>query len=229
VYQPGQGIVFIINVTNVGKIALQNINVTDVLDNVSVYNVTLNGQGVDYSISNNVLNLTISNLNPGISAIIKIYANISDNATNGTHTNFVSVSAASPMGLIFANSSVNYAVGIPSLTISKQAPSLASFGEEISYIINITNNGTFMIENLKVRDEIPEGLRNFSNFTGVNSSCAGQHCSIDSYPSRFSCDVFNLSNGTSCIITAKLKIYDINESTEGTYTNYVFAKAQNFN
>ncbi|NCS92063.1 MAG: DUF11 domain-containing protein, partial [Candidatus Altiarchaeum hamiconexum] len=229
IYQPGHGIVFIINVTNTGNIALHNIDVRDELDSVSVYNVTLDGQQVNYDIYNNVLNLTISNLNPGDSAIIKIYANISDNATNGTHTNFVSVSANSTTGLILANSSVNYVVGIPSLTISKQAPSLASFGEEISYTINVTNNGTYTIENLKVWDEIPEGLRNFSNFTSVNSSCIGQSCNI--YPNlmRFYCDVFNLSNGSSCIITAKLQIYDINESREGEYTNYVYANAQNFN
>ncbi|MFN3528010.1 MAG: hypothetical protein ACK4YO_02795, partial [Candidatus Altarchaeaceae archaeon] len=150
VYQPGQGIVFIINVTNIGNIPLQNINVTDILDNVTAYNVTLNDNPINNAINGNIVNLTIPNLDVGQSAIIKIYANISENATSGIHTNFVNVSVITPIGIIVKNSSVDYVIGVPSLTITKQAPDLAAFGEIINYTIIVTNNGTYNLTNLEV-------------------------------------------------------------------------------
>jgi uncharacterized repeat protein (TIGR01451 family) len=53
-------------------------------------------------------------------------------------------------------------VGKPGLALTKTGPALIRLGDDVSYMITVSNNGSAIAKNVVVTDQVPEGLRDES-------------------------------------------------------------------
>jgi uncharacterized repeat protein (TIGR01451 family) len=50
-------------------------------------------------------------------------------------------------------------VGKPTLAITKTGPALARLGDDVSYLVTVSNNGSAVAKDVVVTDQVPDGLR----------------------------------------------------------------------
>ncbi|PKM92218.1 MAG: hypothetical protein CVU81_01665, partial [Euryarchaeota archaeon HGW-Euryarchaeota-1] len=176
-YQHGDTVCFILNVTNNGNIDLTNINVTDIFESVNITNVTRNGGNIPYTVeydasspyTKGTINFTISTIQPRESIITYVCGKISENPKEGESTNILNVSGESAVKIVNDTDSVTYTVGIPRGNVTKTCPSLVAFNETMRWEIQIMSSGSYELQNISFYDELPYAIQNFTKITNVTS------------------------------------------------------------
>ena len=159
-------ITFDINVTNTGKVPLDQVTVVDSLPEGMEYNNsnpngTIKGRNITWN---------INGLNPGESKNIKLIAQINDSAS-GILWNEVNATGLTPAGEKVAdngNDSVDV-ISCANITVTKTAnPSSGCPLDFITFDINVTNTGKVPLDQVTVVDSLPEGMEyNNSNPNGT--------------------------------------------------------------
>ena len=183
---------FTITIKNHGKANATNIHISDVLDGAFEF-VNANGT---YARNGQSIVWTVDKLASEASYSVWIVAKA---LSNGTFTNVAHVNCSEEETVKNSSATVDVKP-VVNLTVKKTADvSNVSIGHEITYTINVTNNGPSNATNVVVKDELPEGLELVEgNLTTV----------IDL-----------LQSGKSYIITVKAKAV-----SAGNLTNIVTAR-----
>jgi len=151
---PGETINFTIRVTNTGEVPLNPVNVVDVLPAGLIYTYD-NRSG---SVSGNTITwANVGPLAPAESTYILLQASI-DGSVLGHLTNLVSTSGRTPTGYyVTADATAMIdAHGKPDISIIKHAtPKDVGPGEEVTFIINVTNIGQTLLQTVRVVDILP--------------------------------------------------------------------------
>ncbi|HJW93976.1 MAG TPA: hypothetical protein VJ901_10175, partial [Thermoanaerobaculia bacterium] len=180
---PGNLIVYTVTVSNLGPSTAGSIVVTD----ATPAGLTFVSNGGACS---GTYPCGIGSLNAGQSASITSTYSIPANYGSSSVTNTASVSsAASDANPSNDSSSVTTPVAASAdLSIVKSGPSSFTPGANISYTINVTNNGPLSAANVFVTDATPAGLTWMSN----NGACT----------TTFPCSLGTLTSGQTKTITA---------------------------
>jgi len=161
---------FDINVTNNGKVPLDNVTVVDALPEGMEYNNSTPDKNGSYG-RNLIWNL--AKLNSSESKNIKLIAKINDSAS-GTLRNEVNATGQTPAGdNVTANNSSDIGVleSCANISVTKTAnPSSGCPFDNITFDINVTNNGKVPLDNVTVVDVLPEGMEYLSSNHNETSS-----------------------------------------------------------
>jgi uncharacterized repeat protein (TIGR01451 family) len=151
-------ITFEINVTNNGKVSLDQVNVVDSLPEGMVYNNSTPDKNGSYG-RNLIWNL--AKLNSSESKNIKLIAQINDSAS-GTLRNEVNATGQTPAGdNVTANNSSDVEVreSCANISVTKTAnPSSGCPLDLITFDINVTNNSKVPLDKVTIVDALPEGM-----------------------------------------------------------------------
>jgi uncharacterized repeat protein (TIGR01451 family)/gliding motility-associated-like protein len=162
----GQNITYTITVTNNGSSDAVNVSVADVLPSELTLVSATPSSG-----SWAAPNWSIGTLNAGASRSMVIVAKVNTNVTQGTvisNTATVTSTTADPVTTNNSDTETVDVVSFSNLSITKTASSSTVFaGSNVTYFINISNNGPSNVSDLTITDALPAGL------TYLNSSGGG--------------------------------------------------------
>jgi uncharacterized repeat protein (TIGR01451 family) len=154
----------------------------------------------------------LGDLTDGASVAVSVTFAVPADAS-GSIVNVGSVSSATLDPDLASNSStvttpIDSASRSADLTVVKTGPASASPGAQLTFSIQVSNNGPDAAGNVVLDDPTPAGL----TFVGASTLCA----------SGFPCEIGTLANGASAIITAT---FAIAPDATGSITNVASASA----
>ena len=189
-------ITFTINVTNNAIVNATNVTVIDVVPYGFEF-VKSNATGYD----NKTGRLTVPVIEAGKSYIFTITLKA---ITNGTLTNYVNVTSNENVTVVNTTSDVNV-LPVVNLTVNKTVDVTVIYvNDEVTFTVNVTNNGPSNATGVKVTDVVPAG------FEFVRASDSG----YDNVTGVLNIDL--IEAGESYVFTITLK-----PMTNGTLTNVV--------
>ncbi|MCB0171496.1 MAG: DUF11 domain-containing protein [Anaerolineae bacterium] len=152
---PGQPITYTITLANIGNFPLKNITLTDTLPlstsllayNISEGSITANSGGI---------NANLDQLDPA-SQTVTITLSLATSPLLQPGTVLTNQATIKSDQIITTTNIVTHLVGVPVLTLTKQASLPAVQGGSVTYTIAITNTGGFTASNVVVTDTLPGG------------------------------------------------------------------------
>jgi uncharacterized repeat protein (TIGR01451 family) len=217
-YQPGNLVTFVITVTNEGDLTAQDIVIKDYVPNGLIpADINWSPQGGTV-----VLNTPISSLAPGNSASVTVDFVVGQNFQGTSIVNFAEIhSATNAQGIQDIDSTPNNGftgsgeddIDSASLTVTQQDFDLALIktvatvgpfepGDNVTFNINISNQGSIAAQFIEVQDFIPDGL------TLIDPAW-----SADNGIATLNTPIFGLSAGQSTMVTID---FVIDADFEGT-------------
>ncbi|HWS72248.1 MAG TPA: DUF11 domain-containing protein, partial [Thermoanaerobaculia bacterium] len=184
---PGQPIVYTINVTNNGPSSAANVTVTD---NTPPGLTFVSNAGA----CTNPFPCNIGTLNPNQQATITATYNVPPTYASPTIVNTASVgSAATDSNTSNDSSTVTTPISAqPDLAVTKSGPASFQAGQNLVYTVVVTNAGTLPAANSFVSDTTPAGI----NFVSNSGGCANP------YP----CALGTLAPGQTVTITSTYSV-----------------------
>jgi len=202
----GENLTYTVTVTNNGPFDTEKVNLTDTLPaNVSFVNATPSPSGGSYPTYWWVL----GNLSAGNATAITINVTVDSNTT-GSISNTANVKSESLEDLHLANNNVTEQTtvryGADLSIVKSDDPDPVVVGENLTYTLNVTNNGPFAALNVNVTDTLPAGVQ----FNSANPNPSG-----GSYPTYW-WDLGTMTAGNSTIITINVTV---DSNTTGPISN----------
>ncbi len=194
---PGQEIEYTISITNLGGTPAYNINVSDILPPGTSY---VSASPTPSAIGSAYVNWTIAELLPGQNVVIRLTIRTPDSVgdTCIDLINNVSVSWADPKGAIKRSWDIytTRVCSLPLLTIDKAGDTIGSLGEELHFVITVSNIGGSPAQNVVIWDDLPYNLS--------ITSALPPECSI--YGRRIQCNIPIIDPGTSITIAYNARV-----------------------
>jgi len=196
---PGDTITYVLVISNLGNVALNNLLVTDTLNPLltNPQTVSLPG-GITSTTSGSSLSFTIPNLPEGANTTIVFTADVVATAQNGdTIPNTAEVFDSANNLTATDSAVVNVVVtpNNPAVSIAKTvSTATVSPGDTVTYVLVITNTGNIPLSNLVVTDPLHALLTNpqlLSSSAGVTDNSSGNNLSFT---------IANLAVGASATI-----------------------------
>lgn len=163
----GDTVDFTIRVENPNDHELTNVNITDTLPTGLLYkdlsarlnNNLLNASNVTYS--SNDLQLTLGNIPANSIWSVDYKVTVSSTTPAGSAINQARVISDTAVSTV-SQATVNISLAPPAdpLLLEKSADtSAAKIGDVIRYSLNIRNNNTYEIDNIRIEDTLPSGVQ----------------------------------------------------------------------
>jgi uncharacterized repeat protein (TIGR01451 family) len=212
----GQPLTFTITITNNGPSPASGVSLADPLP----ANVTFVSATASQGNCSAAVNCTIGNLASGATATVTLVVRPT---AFGTVTNVATVSAAQTDPIATNNTaSVTVPINASSdLAITESvATSPVLLGNNLSYLVTITNNGPSDASNVTLTDTLPP---NSTLIPPIFPAVIGAPVCTAPVNGRFVCNSFNLTNGAS--IQFK---FDVTPNAAGSFTNSVSVSDANF-
>ena len=209
----GDNVTWTIVVTNNGPGAASNVTLNDVLPANTTF-VSLNQSGVAFNCTtpaagaNGTVTCNTATLTNGASTTFTLVAKTAQSTPAGTLSNTANVSSTSPLDPTPANNSATSqtTVALVDLSLTKTlSPGPYVAGQQVTFTLTVTNNGTVPATNVVVTDVLPPNM--FAASTTPPGACTGTL--------TVTCTAATLGAGATTVFTITATL----PATPGNYTN----------
>lgn len=205
----GQPLTYTLTVTNNGPAPATGVTVVDTLPSGVTFQSTTPSQGTS-SQAAGVVTAVLGNLGVGASATVDILVNVDSSTTssvsNQATVNGNEIDLVTPNNTVTEPTAVNTEIDLQITKTDSSDPAVA--GQQLTYTLNITNNGPSDATGVVATDTLPAGVT-FNGSTasqGTSSHAAGV----------VTATLGALASGASATVTV---VVDIPANASGTLTN----------
>ena len=205
-----------LNVTNIGNVTLDTVNVTDMLPNGLSY--VSGSASRSPNSTNGIITWYLTNLAPGSSFNLTFRANVTKNETM---RNYANVTGKNGSETVFAEDDAYVTVREyhPSINIIKRAkPYRTSVGENILFTLDVVNTGDVNLASVNVTDVLPKGLKY------TLASANPPDSSNITNPDGSTTIIWHL--GTLAFHESKTITFNVTAEATGEFTNYANATGE---
>ncbi|HRH93020.1 MAG TPA: hypothetical protein PKV72_00640, partial [Candidatus Peribacteria bacterium] len=214
---PGDFIVYTLNATINGQSAQANIRLADVIPAWLTY--VSQGSTAGCTVTNGVVYCPAQTVNPGASITATLKFQVSPTAACNAVIDNIGDVQQDNVSFAFTNHTQTTVAcqQNPDLSVTKTGPATVQQGQQISYVITVSNAGPAVANNVVVNDPLPNGL-SFAGFTSASATCAA------ALPNGggngfVSCDFGSVAVGQPEQVTLTFNVALPQNCTNGTLTN----------
>lgn len=197
---PGDTVIYTVNITNNGPETATDVAVSDVLPSEVTY--VSDTCGGTYDAGSHTITWNIAEMDNTETVQCTITVSVNTGTGGSTPVNNISVTCADDANSDNDNASSQFTVALPpeaDLAITKTNNVAGSVypGDNVVYTVNVTNNGPGAATNVQVVDTLPSGV------TYVSDTCGGTYSAAAHTLSWSPGDLANGANG-QCTITVTI-------------------------
>jgi len=213
---PGEPLIYKIGAKNNGPSVAQAVKLTDKLPSSEAF-VKANGSNASAcTIAGQVVTCEEAEVAPGVEIAFEIEVELASNA-KGTIVNTVEATSVTPDPKLEDNKATAEVKVTPEaeLVLEKKAPATVITGEELTWTLNVKNEGPSDATGVTVVDPLPAGTSYLKS-----TSSQGKVCEYTA--PRLTCDLEGIANGAGATITVTAKV----TAAPGPLTNTATVKGE---